>query len=118
MESPGTSRVPPNTTLNHAKLNVGGFRDNRVCGSTVALIRLNPNGTISREKVGVDFAQGANENSNPILRDNDIVVVSPFNAARVTDALGLLLDSTPRLIYCFRSSEFDDDRSETLSPGM
>lgn len=91
VETPATLRVTPNTTLNQAILTAGGFRDSRANRSAVELIRLNPNGTITRENIPVNFAQGANERNNPILRDNDIVVVKRSNASRVTDTLGLLL---------------------------
>jgi polysaccharide export outer membrane protein len=77
--------------LNQALLTAGGFKTNRASRSNVELIRLNPNGTIYRENVPVDFAQGANAKNNPILRDNDIVVVSRSNTARVADALDLVL---------------------------
>ncbi len=91
VEAPSTLKVPPNTTLNQALLTAGGFKTSRARRSNVELIRLNPNGTVSRENVPVDFAQGANAKNNPILRDNDIVVVSRSNTARVADALNLFL---------------------------
>jgi polysaccharide biosynthesis/export protein len=89
VKAPATLQVPPNTTLNQALLNAGGFNDSRARRGSVELIRLNPNGTISKENVPVDFAQGANAKNNPILRDNDIVVVSRSNTARVADVLNL-----------------------------
>lgn len=101
VKAPATVQVPPNTTLNQAIMNVGGFNDSRARRSAVELIRLNPNGTISRENLAVDFAQGANTENNPILRDNDIVVVSRSNTARVADILNLFLSPGAGIITLF-----------------
>lgn len=91
VKAPGTLQVTPNTTLNQALLTAGGFQGSRADRSSVELIRLNPNGTVTRENIPINFAQGANEQNNPILRDKDIVVVRRSNTSRVTDTLGLLL---------------------------
>lgn len=66
-----------------------------------AKIRFNLKGRISREKVSVDFAQGANSGNNFILRDNDIVVVSRSNTARVADAVNLFLSPGAGIITLF-----------------
>lgn len=66
-----------------------------------AKIRLNLKGRISRENVSVDFAQGANSGTNPILGDNDIVVVSRSNTARVADAVNLFLSPGAGIITLF-----------------
>jgi len=101
VQAPATLKIPPNTTLNQALLNAGGFKESRVRRSNVELVRLNLNGTISRENVPVDFAQGANAKNNPILCDNDIVVVSRSNTARVADALNLFLSPGAGIITLF-----------------
>jgi polysaccharide export outer membrane protein len=88
--APGTIRITPNTTMNQALLAAGGFRGSRARRSNVELIRLNPDGTVSRNDVPVNFAQGVNEQSNPILRENDIIVVSRSGFTQVTDTLNVL----------------------------
>jgi polysaccharide export outer membrane protein len=101
VQAPATLKVPNNTTLNQALLNAGGFKESRARRSNVELIRLNPNGTISRENVPVDFAQGTNAKNNRILRENDIVVVSRSNTARVADALNLFISPDAGIIRLF-----------------
>ena len=101
VKAPATVQIPTNTTLNPPILNVGGFKASRVCRTNVKLIRLNPNGRISGENISVDFAQGANTSNNPILRDNDIVVVSRSNTARVADAMNLFLSPGAGIITLF-----------------
>jgi polysaccharide export outer membrane protein len=74
--SPGTLRVKPNTTLNQAIMTAGGFRGGRASRKNIDLIRLNPNGTVSRRRLAVDLDQNMSEDRNPRLFNNDIVVVN------------------------------------------
>jgi polysaccharide biosynthesis/export protein len=80
--------VTPNTTLNQAILAAGGFDPVRANKNTVDLIRLNPNGSVDKRTIAVDFAQGINEVNNPILRNNDVIVVGRSGTTRVGDTLG------------------------------
>ncbi|HIK15922.1 MAG TPA: SLBB domain-containing protein [Leptolyngbyaceae cyanobacterium M33_DOE_097] len=90
VERPGAILVSPNTPLNQAILSAGGFNLKAKKGS-VTLIRLNPNGTVVKRDVEIDLAQAANENSNPPLRNNDIVVVKKNGLSTVTDAAAAIL---------------------------
>lgn len=92
VEAPGVIKVQPNTTLNQALLTAGGFKGSRARRSFVDLIRLNVDGTVSKQKVPINLAQGVNDQNNPILRENDIIVVSRSGTARITDTLSLLLN--------------------------
>ncbi|MCL1467685.1 SLBB domain-containing protein [Argonema galeatum] len=88
---PGVVEVPPNTPLNQALLAAGGFDRRRARQSSVELIRLNQNGTVSRRTVVVDFAESINEVNNPLLRNNDAIVVSRSGMTRVLDTIDSLL---------------------------
>jgi polysaccharide biosynthesis/export protein len=87
---PGAIPVPPNTPLNQAVLAAGGF-NTRAKKSKVDLIRLNPNGSVSKREVEVDLSQGISEEGNPTLRNNDVVVVRRSTAATIGDTLGTIL---------------------------
>lgn len=87
---PGPVQVPPNTPLNQAVLAAGGF-NNRAKKGEVTFIRLNPNGTVARRDVDVDFTQGLNDKSNPAMRNNDTIVVRRSGFTAVTDTLGAVL---------------------------
>ncbi|MEL6131453.1 MAG: SLBB domain-containing protein, partial [Cyanobacteria bacterium J06628_4] len=89
VQNPGPVAVAASTTLNQAVLAAGGF--NSRAKETVALIRLNPDGTVTQQAYEVDLTQGLNSEGNPILEHNDIVVVDPNAAARLSDGLGNLL---------------------------
>lgn len=88
---PGTVQVPPNTPLNQAILAAGGFNTRRARKSSVELIRLNPNGSVSRRRIPIDFKQGINEESNPLLHRNDVIVVGRSSLTSFSDTLGTAL---------------------------
>jgi polysaccharide biosynthesis/export protein len=84
--------VAPTTTLNQAILAAGGFDPVRANKGSVDLIRLNPNGTVDKRTIPVDFAQGINDQTNPVLRNNDVIVVGRSGTTRVGDTLGSVLN--------------------------
>ncbi|MEH1929706.1 MAG: SLBB domain-containing protein [Nostoc sp.] len=99
VKKPGLTDVQPNSSLNQAILAAGGFNDARASSKAVDLIRLNPNGSVTKRIVKVDFSAGINEQTNPILRNNDVVVVNRSGAASfgdtvstVTGPLGIVLN--------------------------
>lgn len=91
VERPGTVNVAANTTLNQAVLAAGGF-NRRAREESVELIRLNPNGTVTRRSIKVNLTEGLDSENNPIVQHNDIVVVDPSTAANLSDNLGVLLN--------------------------
>ena len=89
--SPGAQTVAPDTPLNQAILAAGGFDNQRANQNVVELVRLNPDGTVNKRKIKVDLAQGIDEETNPILRNQDVVVVSRSGLTKTTDGLGKVL---------------------------
>ena len=87
----GVVEVPPNTPLNQALLAAGGFNQNRARRSSVELIRLEPNGTVTKRTVPIDLSQGINPQTNPTLRNNDVIVVRRSGLAATSDTLGTVL---------------------------
>ncbi|MBD1814275.1 polysaccharide biosynthesis/export family protein [Microcoleus vaginatus DQ-U2] len=82
---PGALQVRPSTSLHQALLTAGSFNQLRAKKDKVELLRLNPNGTVSRRTIEVDFAQGLNPNNNPTLRNNDVILVARSGYTRVAD---------------------------------
>lgn len=95
VESPGTLELPANTPLNQAILSAGGFNI-RARDSEVELVRLNPDGTVNRREIPVDLTNGINEENNPSLRNNDVIVVGRSTIASVSDTLGLIFNPIGR----------------------
>lgn len=91
VKQPGAVQVAPNTPLNQALLAAGGFDPRRARKNAVELIRLNPDGTVTKREVAIDFAQGINDRTNPALQNNDIIVVGRSGFTRFSDGVSNVL---------------------------
>jgi polysaccharide biosynthesis/export protein len=86
----GRVQVPANTPLIQAILAAGGpiaWRANR---GDVELVRINRNGTATRERFKIDYSQSASNAKNPPLRDQDTVIVNRSALAVTSDALSAI----------------------------
>jgi polysaccharide export outer membrane protein len=86
VQRPGLTQVSPNASLNQTLLAAGGF-SNRARRGTVVLVRLNPDGTVLRQVIPIDFAEDVNTATNPPLRNEDILIVSRSGLASFSDTL-------------------------------
>ncbi|MBF2000292.1 MAG: SLBB domain-containing protein [Synechococcales cyanobacterium C42_A2020_086] len=98
--SPGSVQVPANTTLNQALLAAGGL--NRRARRTVQLIRINPNGTLTQRSIQVDWDRPVDPETNPILHNNDVVLVGRTTLASITDGAADILEPIFRILPIFR----------------
>lgn len=103
VKRPGAVEIRPNSSLNQALLAAGGFNDARARTTTVDLVRLNPNGSVTKREVKVNFSQGINEETNPILRNNDVVIVNRSGLASVGDSVGTVVNPLGGLLGVFRA---------------
>ncbi|NET35954.1 MAG: polysaccharide transporter [Cyanothece sp. SIO1E1] len=110
---PGAVEIPPSTSLNQAILAAGGFEKTRARQHKVEMIRLNPDGSVSQRTIPVDFASSLNEENNPTLRQNDIIVVDRSRLTRTSDVLGTILTPIGALLNplgsIFNILDFFDD---------
>ena len=100
--NPGIVSVSPNIPLNQALLAAGGFNNRRARKGSVDLIRLQPNGTVSKRKIRIDFAQGIDEQTNPALRHNDVIVVKRSGLTSFTDTLGTVISPLSDALFFLR----------------
>ena len=98
VNAPGSLKLPPNTTLNQAIMSAGGFRTSRANSKLVELIRLHPNGTISRSQVQINLSQGINAQTNPLIQDNDIIIIPRSGIAVWTDNINNVLAPANNII--------------------
>ncbi|MFH7243846.1 MAG: SLBB domain-containing protein [Spirulina sp.] len=91
VKTPGVIEVPPNTPLNQALMAAGGFDNSRAQTGTVDLMRLNADGTVSQREIPVNFSQGIDDETNPVLYPNDVLVVQPSGNAQFSDAANGIL---------------------------
>ncbi|HYW21224.1 MAG TPA: polysaccharide biosynthesis/export family protein [Nodularia sp. (in: cyanobacteria)] len=103
VKAPGTVNIKPNSSLNQALLAAGGFNNSRARKSTVDLVRLNSNGSVTKREVKVDLSEGINEQTNPILRNNDVVIVNRSGLASAGDSVGAVLNPLGGLLGVFRA---------------
>ena len=97
VERSGVIELAPNTSLSQAILAAGGF-NTRAKESEAELIRLNPDGTVIRQTIPVDFAQAISEENNPLLQNNDVVIVKPSAITRISDDIGSVLRPVGQVI--------------------
>jgi polysaccharide biosynthesis/export protein len=102
VKAPGSVQVPPNTPLNQAILKAGGFDTQRANQGDVELVRLNPDGTVDKRQIKIDLAAGIDEEQNPNLRHNDVVVVGRSGLTKTTDSAGSVLNPLGGLVGILR----------------
>lgn len=88
---PGTLQVPANTPLSQAILAAGGFNQTRARESTVELVRLNPDGTVTKREIAVDLSAPIDPETNPLLRRNDVVIVDRSTLTEISDTASTIL---------------------------
>jgi polysaccharide biosynthesis/export protein len=103
VKKPGQVEIQPNSTLNQALLAAGGFDGANASSSAVDLVRLNPDGSVTKRKVKVDFSAGINEKTNPILRNNDVVVVYRSGIRKAGETIGAVFNPVGAVLGILRT---------------
>ncbi|MEM8503545.1 MAG: polysaccharide biosynthesis/export family protein [Cyanobacteria bacterium P01_D01_bin.1] len=98
VDRPGPVQVTPNTPLNQVLLAAGGFDTRRADNDAVGLIRLNADGSVEERSVAIDLSDGANEETNPLLREDDVIIVDRSGLATFSDTVGLAVNPIGRLL--------------------
>jgi polysaccharide biosynthesis/export protein len=98
----GSRDVPSNTTLNQAILLAGGFNNVRANKNEVDFIRLNPNGTVTKRLIKLNFARGIDPENNPRLQNNDTIVIGRNNLTRIGDGFSTILTPFNGLLNILR----------------
>jgi polysaccharide biosynthesis/export protein len=98
----GGREVPSNTTLNQAILLAGGFNNVRANKNEVDFIRLNPNGTVTKRLIRLNFARGIDPENNPRLQNNDTIVIGRNNLTRIGDGFSTILTPFNGLLNILR----------------
>jgi polysaccharide export outer membrane protein len=76
VKSPGTLTLPANTSFAQAVLRAGGTTDWRANRKSIELVRVNRNGTTTRDLFNYkDPNTAISKGFNPPLRDNDTIIV-------------------------------------------
>lgn len=110
VKSPGLKQLPPNVSLQQALLQAGGFDDRRANKSTAQLIRLNPDGTVTKRSIKIDFSSPLNEENNPPLLNNDVVFVERSNLAVASDATFAIINPFAQILGIIANTAVVIDR--------
>ncbi|MFM2429153.1 MAG: hypothetical protein RLZZ511_366 [Cyanobacteriota bacterium] len=102
VQSPGVLRIPPNTPLQTALLNAGGFNE-KANKKSIEFMRLNPDGTVSKREIAVNFQQGVNEAGNPLLRNDDVIVVKKSQLGTITNGASQIFSPLGAIVGVFRA---------------
>ncbi|PSB14904.1 sugar ABC transporter substrate-binding protein [Phormidesmis priestleyi ULC007] len=100
VKQPGAVKIPPNTPLNQAVLAAGGFTT-RARTKSVDLIRLNPNGTITKRNIGINFDNQLNDQTNPALYNDDIIIVNRSALTTFSDSVNSALNPINNFLSLF-----------------
>ena len=87
VRSPGSLQVKANTPLVEAILKAGGPTDWRASRNNVELVRINRNGTVTRQTFSLNYSKGVSNALNPPLRDGDSVVVPRSLYGKTVDVM-------------------------------
>ncbi len=103
VNNPGLQTIKTNSPLSQAILSAGGIT-NKSNKDKIALIRMNPNGTISKSISSYSISQQADNLNNPILIDGDVIVVEKNAWAKNSANIKTLVEPfsellTPITIY-------------------
>ncbi len=103
VKTPGPVEVKPNTPLTQAILAAGGFDTQRAKTSQVQLVSLKANGTVEKRNVQVDFAAEVNDETNPVLGKDDVVIVGRSASTATFDGIGKVTSPFQNLFGLFNA---------------
>lgn len=107
VRSPGTLSLPANTPLAEAIFRAGGAQNWRANKNDIELVRLNRNGTTTREVFNYRDGIGVSKGLNPPLRDRDTVIVNRTFYAEAIDVINQVivpLSQAASSYYFFRDT--------------
>ncbi len=107
VKKPGTLSLPANTPLAEAIFRAGGAENWRANKNDIELVRLNRNGTTTREVFSYRDGIGISKGLNPPLRDRDTVIVNRTFYAEALDVINQVivpLSQAASSYYFFRDT--------------
>lgn len=113
VRSPGTISLPANTPLAEAIFRAGGAENWRANKNDIQLVRLNRNGTTTREVFSYRDGLGVSKGLNPPLRDRDTIIVNRTFYAEALDVINQVivpLSQAASSYYFFRDT-FNGNRN-------
>lgn len=116
VRSPGTLSLPANTPLAEAIFRAGGAENWRANKNDIELVRLNRNGTTTREVYSYRDGIGVSKGLNPPLRDRDTIIVNRTFYAEALDVINQVIVplSQAASSYFFFRDTFNGNRNNNF----
>lgn len=108
VRNPGKIVMEPNSLFNEALIEAGGLIS-KTSSKNVSLLRKNNNGILNSKKIEVNFYKPLSEKSNPILQNNDTIIVGKKFMAKFTEGLGVISDPARELLPFFQLGGYVDN---------
>ncbi|KGG09044.1 polysaccharide biosynthesis/export family protein [Prochlorococcus marinus] len=83
----GQIELKRGTPLAQGILNAGGLKDFRSNKGGIEIVRVNRNGTVSKNRYKFNYSNGLSLKQNPSLQNGDVVMVSKNLLAKTTDSI-------------------------------
>ncbi len=97
VNNPGLQTIKTNSPLSQAILSAGGIT-NKSNKNKIALIRMNPNGTITKSITSYSISNKADLLNNPTLIDGDVIVVEKNAWAKSSATIKTIVEPFSELI--------------------
>jgi len=92
VKSPGLIELKSNTPLIQAIYSAGGPIKWKANKGNVVILRVNPNGTITKKKYKINLGKDISFDNNPPLKDKDIVYVNSSTLNNISTGLGAITE--------------------------
>jgi len=97
VNNPGKIKIETGTQLNQAVFFAGGPKNIRANKNKVQLVRTNANGSMTFKKYNINLSQ-RKSNSTPVLKDGDIINVTP---TAISTSIDILTETTKPVLNVF-----------------
>ena len=96
-----------NSLFNEALIEAGGLLS-KTSSKHVSLLRKN-NGTFNSKKIAVDFYRPLSEKNNPMLQNEDTIIVGKTFISKFTEGLGIISAPAKEIIPLFQLNDYIDE---------
>lgn len=101
VKNPGKYDVPINTSLVDSILIAGGPVNSRANRSKVRLQRVSKEGEVSKKRYKINYSNERSEESNPIVKKNDIIFVQSTSLAKISDRFNILASPVTNILSIY-----------------
>ena len=98
VNNPGNLKLSANTPLIQAVYSAGGPISWKANKGNITLLRVNPNGSVTKKRFKLDLNEDVSSKKNPPLKDRDIVYVQSTRFNKVTKGLSTVTEPISSIV--------------------